>query len=221
MEKEVKICTEMVGSSPPRLVLENINKWNRGQTIRVRFLDGVPQVQDKVKKYAKQWENYANIKFSFGDDPDAEIRISFKEPGSFSYIGTSCLNIRKDQPTMNYGWLNINTPDIEFSGCVLHEFGHALGCMHEHQNPTENIPWDKEAVYKYYMGPPNNWTKEMVDSNIFSRYSKDTTNFSNFDKESIMLFPIPNQFTIGDFEIVGNKVLSEKDKEFIQQMYPF
>jgi hypothetical protein len=51
---------------------------------------------------------------------------------------------------MNYGWLLANTPDQEYSRVVLHEFGHALGAIHEHQHPAAGIPWDKPKVYEYY-----------------------------------------------------------------------
>lgn len=51
---------------------------------------------------------------------------------------------------MNYGWLYPDTPDQEYSRVVLHEFGHALGAIHEHQHPEAAIPWDKPKVYEYY-----------------------------------------------------------------------
>ncbi|PET74810.1 hypothetical protein CN533_05050 [Priestia megaterium] len=214
---------EEMGASPEKneMALMKFKKWQPGRNIRVRFLDGVPDVQEKVEKYAHQWEKYANIKFIFGNDPDAEIRISFNEKGSWSYIGTDCLSIvDKNQPTMNYGWLRSDTPEEEYSRVVLHEFGHALGCIHEHQNPTTNIPWDEDAVYSYYMGPPNNWTKEQIDQNIFKHYSRTITNFTSFDKKSIMLYAIPNSLTEGDYEVGWNKNLSEMDKQFMNEMYP-
>jgi Astacin (Peptidase family M12A) len=205
---------------PEEIAIITGKKWNNGRTLRVCFLDGVPDIQKKVEKYAHEWEEFANIKLSFGNDPNAEIRISFKEKGSWSYIGTDCLGIDKAKPTMNFGWLKLDTPEDEYSRVVLHEFGHALGCIHEHQNPSTNIPWDKEAVYRLYMGPPNNWTKEQVDSNIFQRYSKTETNFTTFDKNSIMLYAIPNSLTIGDFEVGWNRILSNVDKEFMRKIYP-
>ena len=213
---------EEMAVSPEKyeMALMKFKKWQPGRKLRVRFLDGVPDVQEKVEKYAHQWEEYANIKFIFGNDPDAEIRISFNEKGSWSYIGTDCLSIPKDQPTMNYGWLRSDSPEDEYSRVVLHEFGHALGCIHEHQNPTTNIPWDKEAVYRYYAGPPNNWTKEQVDQNLFKHYSRTITNFTTFDKKSIMLYAIPNRLTLGDYEVGWNKTLSDRDKQFIKEMYP-
>jgi hypothetical protein len=122
---------------------------------------------------------------------------------------------------MNYGWLTPGSPDNEYSRVVLHEFGHALACIHEHQHPEAGIPWDKEAVYSYYTGPPNNWTKAQVDHNLFRKYSASITQFSEFDPASIMLYSIPNAFTVGDFEVGWNRVLSATDREFIGVMYPF
>jgi hypothetical protein len=42
-----------------------------------------------------------------------------------------------------------------------------------------------------------------------------------FDRESIMAFPIPSEFTSGDFEIGQNMSLSLGDKEFVALLYPY
>lgn len=194
-------------------------KWANGRILRVRFLDGDINIQHKVEEYAHKWEEFANIKFVFGNYPNAEIRISFRYSGSWSYIGTDCLTIAQDQATMNYGWFNVNTPDQEYSRTVIHEFGHALGLVHEHQSPSVDIPWDKEKVYIYYW-ETNGWNRDMVDNNIFRKYSRSETNFTNFDRDSIMLYPIPEELTIGNFQVGFNTKLSNNDKEFISKMYP-
>ena len=196
--------------------------WKPGRVLRCRFMGGDPAVQSKVEAVAHQWEAYANIKFAFGIDPDAEIRIAFiNGAGSWSYLGMQALVIAKDQPTMNYGWLTPQSSDLEYNRVVLHEFGHALGCIHEHQNPSVDIPWDKPEVYRYYGGPPNNWPPEKVDTNLFKKYSAASTQFSEFDRESIMLYPIDNRLTTGDYEVGWNRNLSEVDREFINVFYPF
>jgi hypothetical protein len=191
-----------------------------GRTLRVSFLDGDPTVQARIPKYADVWSQYANITFNFGSDPDAEIRISFKDAGSWSWIGTQGVSIPTDEPTMNYGWLTSDTDDEEYSRVVTHEFGHAIGCIHEHQNPAAGIPWNKPVVYAYYEGPPNNWTTDEVDTNLFDRYSTTQTQFSKFDPTSIMEYPIPAEFTNNQLVIGMNRVLSEMDKAFIAGQYP-
>ena len=106
-------------------------------------------------------------------------------------------------------------------GCVLlHEFGHALGLVHEHQSPAADIPWDLETLYTYFAGPPNYWSPAQVDYNIIRRYEHDQTNFSAFDPMSIMLYPISPAFTGGKLSIEWNRTLSVTDREFIGQLYP-
>lgn len=195
-------------------------EWQPGQVLRVHFMDGDPVVQAKVEAVTHEWSRYANIRFRFVNDPSAEIRISFQQPGSWSYIGTDAKRIARNKPTMNYGWLTPRTSDDEYERVVLHEFGHALGLIHEHQNPAVDIPWNRETVYQYYSGPPNNWSRSQVDTNLFQPYSAALTNYTEFDPDSIMLYPIPNDFTVGDFEVGWNKTLSDTDKWFVGQMYP-
>src|SRR5262249_37184468 len=110
-----------VAPLPPRfMALITGKRWKRGRTLRVRFLGGDPAVRQKVESFAHQWEEYANIKFRFGDEPHAEIRTAFQMgAGSWSYIGTDALGIPAGQPTMNYGWLTPDTPDEEYSRVVL------------------------------------------------------------------------------------------------------
>lgn len=206
--------------SPLEMALITAKKWRNGRRLRVGFMDGDASVQGKVKDLAKTWSDFANLTFEFGSASGADIRISFQHEGSWSYLGTDALSIPKDEPTMNYGWLERGTPQEEYDRVVVHEFGHALGAIHEHQNPAADIPWDKEAVYRYYAGPPNNWSKEDVDHNLFERYSRTVTNFSDYDPRSIMHYPIPNEHTLGDFEVGFNSQRSDTDKAFMRRMYP-
>lgn len=217
---ENPLNAEPAKDSPDRMALITGKKWKPGRTLRVRFLDGDPVVHQKIAAIAQQWTQYGNIKFAFGSDPDAEIRISCQPGGSWSYLGTDALTIPKDQPTMNYGWLKPNSSEQEYLRVVLHEFGHAIGCIHEHQHPQVGIPWNRDAVYRYYMSPPNSWSKEQVDQNLFVRYSTDITQFSQFDTQSIMLYPVPKELTTGGFEVGWNTRLSPMDQKFIGEMYP-
>ena len=84
----IKMCTEMypkkksgVGLQTAMAILPNYvwKKMNGNliDTLKVKFLDGDPVVQSKVTKYANIWSNFANVKFIFGNFPNADIRISF------------------------------------------------------------------------------------------------------------------------------------------------
>lgn len=209
------------GHSPMALEAERL--WRPGRTLRVGFLDGDPAVHAKVVEYAKQWQEHANLTLEFvgmiTGGADAEIRISFAKPGNSSYIGTNNLNISRSKATMNLGSLKPDSKEIAFSRYVLHEFGHALGAIHEHQSPDGGIPWDKPKVYAYYK-ETQDWDQEETDFNVLRQHDSDATNYTSFDIESIMLYPVLQDLTVGDFAVGWNKVLSETDKQFIATAYP-
>jgi hypothetical protein len=224
MENPANLPSPQEADQPPQarsIALLKKKLWQPGRTLHVRFLDGDPQVTAKVAAVAQEWLQYANLQFVFDDAPGAEIRISFKQPGSWSYMGTDALLIPPDQPTMNYGWLTPATGDEEYSRVVLHEFGHAIGCIHEHQNPLQGIPWNEPAVMRFYQGPPNYWSEAQVRENLLKKYDRTEINGTDFDKYSIMLYPVQKELTIGGFEVPwSNSTLSAIDKAFIAQVYP-
>jgi len=197
--------------------------WTPGVPIHVRFLEGESSLQKKVQDYASEWARHGNLKLQFVSDGPAEIRITFMQgAGSWSTIGTDSLSVtNQDQPTMNYGWLTPDSSDDEIAQVVLHEFGHAVGLAHEHQNVAGGIKWNKEQVYKDLSGPPNNWDREKIDHNMFDRYDETIAIYSEFDPKSIMLYPIPVSWTLDGFGAgFNNAELSEKDKEFVGVSYP-
>jgi hypothetical protein len=116
---------------------------------------------------------------------------------------------------MNLGWQD--------EGVVLHEFGHAVGLIHEHQNPEAGIKWNRENVIRDLSDPPNNWDLATIEHNIFQAYAREQINGTSLDKKSIMLYAIPADWTLDGFQSEPNEVLSEVDKRFIgdQVNYPF
>lgn len=197
-------------------------KWPIGSTITVKFLGGAKSLQERVKKVAREWTgpSMAKLTLQFRDSGDTDIRVAFVEgDGSWSYLGTLCKEIPQAEATMNYGWLTPTSPEDELRRVVLHEFGHALGLIHEHQNPNKAIKWNKSAVYEDLMGPPNNWTKAQVDSNMFEKYEQRELRATKTDASSIMMYPIPKAWTTDGFLAGLNAALSATDKDFIRKNY--
>lgn len=178
-----------------------------------------------MRRFATEWLPFVNLKFDFSAKAPADIRITFEaDPGSWSAIGTDALvaeYFTKDEPTMNFGWLKDDTEDNEWRRIVLHEFGHAIGGIHEHQNPRGGIRWNLPAVYEYFSGRPNYWTKEDIDFNVLQKYSIDQVNSSKFDPKSIMIYALPRElFVKGPKRMSENADLSPGDKAFVGKMYP-
>ena len=208
-----------------RMAVTMSKRWPRGSTIMCRFLDGSAKMKKKVEAIAHQWEKHANIKFAFIASGTAQIRISFfADEGSWSAVGTDAL-VREyfpvHQPTMNYGWLRDDTNDGEYSRVVLHEFGHALGCLHEHQQPKFNRKWNRTAVLKYFSGPPNFWPVEEIESNVLAKYSPKGITATEFDPKSIMLYSFDAALFADNLGPTNeNSALSPRDIELIKKLYP-
>jgi hypothetical protein len=206
--------------SRPRMAIRVDLRWHVGAELGVRFIGGSARLRRRVEAAARRWEEYANVRFRFGRSRSAPIRVAFRSgDGSWSYVGIAALSVPRDEPTMNFGWLTEGTDDDEVERVVLHEFGHALGCEHEHQSPGVRIPWDKPKVYAYY--ETLGWPRAMVDEQVLFAHSPEGMRWSRFDPESIMLYPVDEALTVGDWSVGWNRALSDEDRAFIRGQYPF
>lgn len=185
-------------------------------------------LQDAVRSAFKIWKD-VGVGLEFTETTnlaEAELRISFEAGGSWSYVGTDSLNagiVRFPSPTMNFGW-NISTFGGSFD-TALHEIGHALAMGHEHQNPRSGIVWDPEAVVAYYSRPPNSWTRETIAYNIFRQIPRDETIGTDYDKDSVMHYPLARGLVRAPADVRLNGVtrgsgLSANDKEWMSAVYP-
>ncbi len=189
--------------------------WMNGSTLHVRFIGGTAKQRAIAQEQAGWWSMVANLKFVFDDAPNAEIRISFDpDDGAWSYVGTDCRSIPVNQPTMNLGFLD--------GGTAAHEFGHAIGLAHEHQNPQGGIEWNEDVVIRELSQSPNFWDEATARHNVLKKYEASQIKATKFDPDSIMLYFFPATWTKNGIATKANEVISAMDKAFVAgaQMYP-
>lgn len=229
---QIRMCTEMVlddnlsdqSSINTRAVSLDGRTWAPGTVVRIKFLNGDDYLKNKVKQYANEWIKYVHLEFKFVTGSEyADIKIGFQwngDNGSWSQIGTASKGVSQNSPSMNFGWFNASTSEQEFGRVILHEFGHALGLIHEHQHPYTNIQWNKPAVYEYYKRN-NGWSASYVDKYIFYKYSsQETTSRGIPDFKSIMHYAVPKELTVNGFSVEWSSVLSSQDIYHVGELYP-
>jgi hypothetical protein len=214
--------------------------WKRGGTIKVCFHAGTRKAQERVISIAREWMQYANVVLDFeeggaprvckGDNP-ADIKVAFEDnKGWWSVPGTTS---RGQDPSMNLQFYGVDTPMLEdgqpaaeapVRATILHEFGHALGLLHEHQSPNANCDAEIDWAAAYKVGTDMGWDRGQVDRNFRQLASSTSLNATKVDRKSIMHYSLPpTLFKRGKQSacfVAENIELSEQDRKFIASIYP-
>lgn len=204
---------------------------------------------------AKEWQRDDNaVRFNFSDPLDttkvrrcknsssADIRIGFSHRGYWSVVGTDSVKVKRDiasnklyrgesklLTSMNFGGWDIWSarPSQEYVKKIArHEFGHALGMPHEHQNPNgkcdDKYDWGKLLEDTKQIG----WDEKKTKAN-FGPINSELLASMNFDNTSVMMYRIPRKYFEKSHQKNNpcmisnlNEKISEKDYELISKMYP-
>jgi hypothetical protein len=214
-------------------------RWKNGTTLTVGFLNRNDSygttLRQKVEEFAPTWSQYANIKFDFREGSQANIVINFSSDLAplatySSELGLNAVLLtRQKLPSMHlvFDPDDPKNDDDEFRRVILHEFGHALGLIHEHARPDRNLVWDERAVRRFYaaqLGDALDWND--LKRNVIDFYSEKLVDKTNFDPHSIMMYRFPEGLATYDdenktpFSTDWNRELSDLDRTFIASMYP-
>lgn len=192
----------------------NQKAWPKNTTLRVHMSGGSTEQQDFVMTYASHWTAHAMLTFEFVRELPAEIRITFDPSlGSWSYVGTDCLEAPITNATMNVASVD--------QGAILHLFGLVLGLAPTFQNPAGSLEWDLEAIYRDLSVCDEYSTIESVEKFVSKYLCSDQINGTEFDFLSVMLMPQPDYWCPKSGGARMNTELSELDKSLVSQLYPW
>jgi hypothetical protein len=183
-----------------------------GQTVNLAFQGDTSKATQTLiilKKYAFP---YINLNFQIGRTGDSVITINVNPKGPTANINGNTTGIGTKNPVISIYKLE--------QGVVLHEFGHAMGLFHEHQNPSQNNPivWDKNQVYAHYI-EKKHWKKDAVDSQILNRRNTAKSLYTPWDSKSIMNYNIQSGLTSAPVKIFVGQEYSDGDKSWFKLKY--
>jgi hypothetical protein len=239
MREAAALAKDLGGAAyPARGVIDDLKLWPAGSTLRACFFDGDDRLRDFFVQTSKVWTTATSLIIDFGTAPNyracnsgepKDIRISFRRPGSWSYVGTDSLRYDLNGPSLNVdypqrsAWENLDKKEL--SHLILHELGHGLAMEHEHQSPEANcdaeFDWDK--IYPYFVTKLH-WSQKEADFNMRTKVKEPRLRTTAYDKKSIMHYYFaPWMFKKGASSncYVGNNLTpSPIDLSLVAAAYP-
>jgi len=215
-------CDEVMNTLPQsRQAIYKNYLWEPGQRIGVAWSGGSYGLRDAVAAIAEEWP--ASIDWDWGADwNDADIRVELFGRGGWSYIGAVAKQVRRGSATMRLGWAQWafdNDDLINLRALVLHEFGHALGLVHEHLHPANTLDWNLSAMRAYYVDTLG-WKWGDVERTWLTRLDDANHFFRPYNSPSVMHYPVERRFLLSGAGVPFAWNLSGADRDVVADLYP-
>lgn len=231
---EIPVSVPAPGAASAAAIVHKIWSKSRLQAsfVDANHYDPTGLIRSRIRTVVQKWSDASlgGINFDWIDQMqyDSDIRISLTPDGTFwSLVGTDTRLSGSNLVTLNLGFNNSeyyasdDTSNFyvrEFQRLVLHEFGHALGFIHEHLSPKSRITFNEPAAIAYFR---KNGLGHLTDDQIREQVltpEPDAENLTGFDLKSVMLYPFPA--SIANPPTDNNWELSAGDIETVRRAYP-
>ena len=196
------------------MVVDVDKLWSPGDNLNICFMNGTTGQKEVLMEVIEEWTDDLDISFNLTEDINSEIRVAFGNL-LFASIGRDALEVPQELPTLQVSDLGRPSNLKKFA---RHEFGHVLGCLHEHQSPKFPFSINEEFVISKYTSLPYGWTMSLVKYNFFKKMGEQIVE-SEFDPLSIMIYELSSREIIEGRSFSYNEHLSSVDKHFINRFY--
>lgn len=217
-----ELADEPIPLPPLQIAMQRGRYWLPGQKLRVAFLDGDARTNERVLAYANRWQTPGiPIPLFVGvrrDEP-SDVRVTYRRPGFWSYIGTDCRMVGPDEPTMCLQDFDSGQmPESEWLRVPPHEFGHTLAALHELQRP-ENVARLDPVKVTAWGRETQGWSAEMTYEQMLHVLDMSKVDATPVDVRSIMEYWVAAELTRDGVAIPGGSDITDWDRKGMALAY--